>query len=150
MRAAVPLTFERYLHRAIFRQTRAYSALLAFGETVASLSLEPHETLRSATLDGQPIGATSLGRTVIISPAATGGTNSILRVEYTAGWAQENLPADLKDALLFAVMERFVRRNENLTQSETVPLPQRPSVDGYRVFPDPVRRRIQTINLAAD
>ena len=149
IRAAVPLAAERELNRAIFFQRRAFTALLEAGEEIYGLDLEPHQNL-AITLDGQAQGATSYGQSVRLFPSVAGRADAVLRVEYDAGWTILSMPADLRDGLLFRVMERYVRRNEGLTQNETIPLSGRPSLAAYQVFPDTSRRPFPIRNLAAD
>ena len=148
IRAAVPLQLERELNRALFAQRRAYTAVLAGGEVVSGVNLEPHTNLVVTGPRG-PVPVQSFGSLVNFSPSYTGQGIEGLRFEYDAGWGA--LPADLQEAVLYEIMVRYVRRNEAANQSETVRLPKsRPVLSHYRVYPDPVRRSFRIRNLASD
>ena len=149
MRSAVPVGMERALNRAVFAQRRAYTALLAGGETLSRVVLEPHTGLTVTSAEG-PLATRSVGTVVLLTPEYRADDLSPVRFEYDAGWTNETLPADLREAMLYEVMVRFVRRQEAVNQSETLRLPKsRPMPIHYQIWPDPVRRAVPVHNTAA-
>ena len=151
IRAAVPLSFERTLNRAVFAQRRAFSVVLGQGEGFGGASLEPHTALAVTMQDGSALPFRSFGQIVMLSQGIVASETTLVRFEYDAGWRPADLPADMKEALLYEIMVRYVRRNEAINQSETIRLPRsRPMPAHYQIYPDPARTQIAVENLAAD
>lgn len=150
-RAAIPAEYERRLNRALWRQTRAVTAVARY-DLIHDVLLEPHDSTTLTVRTGTAPDALAAlaadevvdtGTRIYFDTPLEARRRLFVEFTYEAGWA--TLPVQIHDAMLDEVQRRYERHTQRTNDAgEVVVTVRAPSgklpvaASSFRVGHDPV------------